>query len=242
METTYSKEGKTKEVNIGGCIKSCLIDSNVIAYWVISKNINEKIFDKLDLPDGFKNGYNDRYNNSLSFIDAVIDETFKDKFDFITYDFNIFEVAKAIKDEIRTLYLFKKGVPISRWTTTRNNERFEEEIISEIYAGYSTAQDTLFIKNKINLQNIPFSINSKTYANFYEFYSYILFRIPDLSTQDALIISGCYIDKIDYLISEDRRLRDIWKAFVKENKIIKDGVDLEIKSPGDPMFKVAKHH
>lgn len=166
----------------------------------------------------------------------------KDKFDFITYDFNIFEIAKAIKDEIKTLYRFKTGVPISRWSNTRNHQKFGDEIISAIYTGYSTSQDTLFCKNKINFENIPFSKDEQTYVKYYEFYNYILFRIPDLSTQDALIISGCYVDNIDYLVSEDKRLIDAWKLFVKEDDKIKGKDVLEIKSPGDPLFTARKNH
>ncbi len=207
---------------------------------MISTNIHETVFDKLALPKNFKDIYDNRYGLSISFIENIIKGAFKNKFDFITFEFNIFEVAKAIKDEIKTLYLFNKGVPISRWSNTYNHDKFDEEIISAIYTGYSKSQDTLFVENRINLQTMPFSLNSKTYAEYYEFYNYILFRIPDLSTQDALIISGGYVDHIDYFITEDKRLTEVWKSFTKEDKNIKGNPLIEIKNPGDSMFKAPK--
>lgn len=230
---------KKKRNNIGGNIKTCFVDSNIIAYWMMAKDINVNVFNKLRIPRDFVNVYSDRYNSSISFIDKIVDGSFENKFDFITYDFNIFEIAKAIKDEIKTLYLFKKGEPISKWSKS-NSEKFDEEIISIIYSYYSNLQDILFGEEKIKLETIPFAVGGKTYASYYDFYNYILFRIPELSTQDALIISGCYVDNIDYLISEDSRLQKAWKEFIKDDKEIKTKTKLEIKKPGDTTFYTSK--
>jgi hypothetical protein len=44
--------------------------------------------------------YSSRYRNSILFVNNILDNKFEKKFEFITYEFNIFEISKAIKDEI----------------------------------------------------------------------------------------------------------------------------------------------
>ena len=84
-------------------MRAYLIDSNIIAHWVLAKRILKIALEALNLPNNMILAYEKRYSNSVELIDKILLTKVNREVDFLTFDFNLFEVVKALKDEIRTM-------------------------------------------------------------------------------------------------------------------------------------------
>ena len=162
---------------------------------------------EINLPKEIINSYNDRYSGSIKFVDKVL-QSADNKHEFYVYDFNLFEIIKALKDEIRSMYLFKSGVPLSKWGSKGEHPKVEvnDEFIDLIIQSFNHAQDALF-DIKITLLELPISRTGIDWENYYELYSLLMLQIPRLNTQDTMIVSACLVDDIEFLITKDSELK-----------------------------------
>jgi hypothetical protein len=190
-------------------MRAYLIDSNIIAHWVLAKRILKIALEALNLPNNMILAYEKRYSNSVELIDKILHTKVNGEIEFLTFDFNLFEVVKALKDEIRTMYLFNSGVPLSKWNSRGEHAKIEvsDELIDTVFNSYNEAQDELFEENRISIISHPFSETGDDWETYFSLYSSVMLNIPSISTQDALIISACLYKDIGYLITKDKDLK-----------------------------------
>ena len=92
-----------------------------------------------------------KYKDSLSFINEIIrqkENGLKDEF-FISYLAGN-ELFSAVRDEVRSIILFNRGVPVSRWRDSRNNPDISREHYSGVYRKILESFDVLFENNAIS--------------------------------------------------------------------------------------------
>jgi phosphopantetheine adenylyltransferase len=178
------------------------LDSNVIAYWIIGKKILPYLVNEyLKMPDYLIKTYERRYINSIKLVDWYLSGKIKE-IKFCTYELNMWEIINSVKDEIKTLFLFVKGHPLSRWKFMTRSIKVPEDVIESVYNLTMRSFDDLFYgENKIELFELP-EVNI-------ELFSYLLLHIPELQTHDGLILTACLIDEIKFLITNDSNFRDI---------------------------------
>ena len=213
-----------------------MIDSNIIAQWVLSNNTLDIVSKELDFPDEMLKAYRNRYSNSIELVNKILKTKLSKEREFLTYNFNLFEVVKALKDEIRTMYLFKTGVPLAKWNSRGEHAKIEvnDKMIEDVYNSYNRAQDTLFAEENIRIISHPLTKTDDDWKDYYSLYSLLMLRIPHLLTQDAMIISACLYNEIDCLVTKDEDLKKM------EDKISKalNGEDFKFKiiDPGNPSI------
>ncbi len=199
-----------------------------MAYWCISKYILRDIVKELGLTKEFVKTYAERYSSSINLLDSIIKSSFNDK-EFYVFDFSFYETLKAIKDEIKTLYLFKNGVPISKWSREQTVE-ISNEIRELVYDKYNRAMDRLFKNDNVKLLRHPME-EERDWDVFFDVYSFLLLGVPNLSTQDAIIISGAIVSDINYIVSSDtalKKLNEQINEVFKEEKIRVEIIDPSI--------------
>lgn len=213
-----------------------LIDSNIIAQWVLPKYIFSTVSKLFGLPDEIISPYQNRYSNSIQFIDRVLERSSDDEKFFYTFDFNLLETVKALKDEIRTLQLFNNGVPISKWASRQEHQdvTFDERVKDAIYESYNKAQDALFGDDKIMILSHPLSEKGDDWEDYYSLFSRLMLDMPGLLTQDGMIISACIFYDIEYLITRDSDLKGLKKSL--EKTLNESKLELKIIDPGAPLL------
>ena len=84
-------------------------------------------------------------SKSVELIDTILHSKVNRESKFLTFDFDLFEVVKALKDEIMAMYLFNSGVPISRWNSRGEHAEIEvsDELIDTLFNSYNEAQDEI---------------------------------------------------------------------------------------------------
>lgn len=189
--------------------KKWIIDTNIIVHWLMASQIMEFSIKRFRLASEFLDIYKNRYEQSISFVNKVL-ETPKDKHDFVIVELSLNELFSGVRDEVRSILLFVKGVPISRWASKRETKEvsFSEELSKEIYELTSLGFDALFGNNRIGI--IPATSPSDEEA-YLEVYSPLVFLHPDLKTQDAILVTTGIFEKTDYFVTMDSVLISLGK-------------------------------
>ena len=201
-------------------LKVWIIDSNILTYWIMGKFIlNWLIVDYFNLSKDLANTYLKRYENSINFIDEAMKQ--KKKFHrFYIVDLTLNEVFSGVKNEIKSVILFKEGYPLSRWTDRRlhGQIQLDEDFIVRVRDFIYEAFDRLM--EKIDILVTP--MNREEYFDVYS--SLVLLNIT-METQDAILLTTSILEKADYFVTKDEA------SVGKYKKEIKEQYNLEIISP-----------
>ena len=99
----------------------------------------------------FRDVYASHYAESISFIDAIVNDEISDSsHEFYVSSLAINELFYAMKDELRSIILFNKGMPISRWRDARANPEIPEKCFRAVYNKTFQSFDTLFEEGRIH--------------------------------------------------------------------------------------------
>ncbi len=121
---------------------------------------------------------------------------------------------------MRSVILFVKGIPISRWTYKRitKDVKFEEELSRGIYELTMEGFDQLLAEGKIGIIS---SISPSDVPDYYEVYSSLIFLNPELNTQDAILLTTSIFQNTDYFVTLDsdliklgKKLREVYNMQV----------------------------
>lgn len=182
------------------------IDTNTIVPWMMKEGeILNLLIQKYKLSKDFKQIYLDRHQNSVLFIDEIINQKksglLKDEFKFSYLAMN--EVYSSIRDEIRSIILFSRGSPLSRWVEERNNIDLPEECTEKIYTQIEITFDKLFENNLINPTSDEPEENGD---NFSEIVSSLILKFKKVKTQDAILLATAISIEARYFVTFDSRL------------------------------------
>lgn len=180
------------------------------------------LVEKYNLNKEFKDIYKERYSDSVTLIEKILDFSERDDLEFLFTNLCLKELFSAIRDELRSIVLFKKGVPISRWRDPRINPEFKKEDYNDVYEILLESFDGLFQNGMI--QPIP-DIQPEDEKEYWNVYSSLLFLVKESQTQDVIILTTAIFNKGDYFITKDEKLIRSTK------KILKDEYDLDIINP-----------
>lgn len=195
--------------------KVWFIDANILAYWVLGKGrVLSSLVSKFHLTNEFFEIYSKRYNNSINLIEEIIILRQERNDEFFVSHLAINELFSGLKDELRSILLFKDGVPISRWRDTGNNPDIKPEDYKAIYELTLKSFDSLFENQAI--EYIP-EQSQEDSSKYFDIYSTILFLIKDAKTQDSTLLTTAIINEADYFVTEDKRLIKSAKDFIKNN-------------------------
>lgn len=203
-------------------IQKWFIDTNVIVHWLMTQRIMEFAIQNFHLSQEFFDTYKNRYKDSFDFIEKVLGLSKHDHGFFVT-ELSLNEVFSGIRDEIRSIMMFVKGIPISRWAYTRETKEvsFPEELSIKLYELTSEGFDILF-EDKIII--VPITTPSDT-KEYFDFYSSLVFLYPMLGTQDAMLVTTALFHQSNYFITMDRDLIDLGRK-------LKEISTLEVLRPG----------
>jgi len=194
--------------------KKWIVDTNILVHWLMASQIMQFSITQFRLATEFLDIYKNRYEKSINFVNKVL-ETPKDEHDFVVVELSLNELFSGVKDEVRSILLFVKGVPISRWTSKRETQevKFPQDLSKKIYELTSLGLDTLFASNKIGI--IPATSPSDE-EDYLEVYSSLVFLHPELKTQDAILVTTGIFEKANYFVTGDRDLISIGKELVEQ--------------------------
>lgn len=200
--------------------KIWIIDSNIVIYWIMGKSIlNWLIVDQYGLSQDLVNTYLKRYEDSINFVDNAMKQ--KKKFHrFYIVDLTLNEVFSGVKDEIKSVILFKEGYPLSRWTDKRISGQIQlrEDFIVKIRDFVYESFDKLM--NKIDILATPMD-----HEEYFDIYPSIVLLNVAMGTQDAILLTTSIIENADYFVTKDEA------SIGKFKKMIKDKYGLEIVNP-----------
>lgn len=179
-----------------------MIDTNVVVQWLMVKKIIQFAILKFHLGNKLFGAYEARYEPSFDFVNKALEST-EDKHKFVITELSLNEVFSGLRDEVRSFMLFTKGVPISRWTYKRETKeaRINEELLKEIYELTMQGFDILVE----NIEIIP-TINPSDMADYFEVYASLIFLNPELTTQDAMLITTAIFEHVNYFVTRDKDL------------------------------------
>ena len=194
--------------------KKWIVDTNILVHWLMASQIMQFSITQFRLATEFLDIYKNRYEKSINFVNEVL-ETPKDEHDFVVVELSLNELFSGVKDEVRSILLFVKGVPISRWTSKRETQevKFPKDLSKKIYELTSLGLDTLFASNKIGI--IPATSPSDE-EDYLEVYSSLVFLHPELKTQDAILVTTGIFERANYFVTGDRDLISIGKELVEQ--------------------------
>lgn len=204
--------------------KVWFIDANILAHWVLGKgDVLYFLIDNFHLTNEFFDVYLKRYEDSISFIEELIKSGSQEESDeFYISHLAINELFSGIKDELRSILLFKKGVPISRWRDSRNNPDITPTDYKAIYEITLKSFDILFGKKAIEYINEQ---SQEDNPNYFEIYSSVLFLVKEAKTHDSTLLATAILNEADYFVTKD-------DVLIKSAKhLIKDKYELELINP-----------
>lgn len=212
--------------------KVWFIDANVLTHWVLgSGGVLEILCNGYHLPTEFRNVYTSHYTESISFIDAIVKEEIPHSdHEFYVSSLAINELFYAMKDELRSIILFNKGMPISRWRDARTNPEIPEKCFRAIYDQTLKSFDTLLGEGSI--MYLPEG-SAETDPEYWSIYAPLLFLTKDAKTQDATLLTTAIIHRADYFVTKDEPLI---KA-AKKNLLANYHMDLIRPSTGLALLK-----
>jgi len=185
-----------------------------------------------DLSVEFSDVYSKRYENSLNLIEMIINFGKQNNSDeFYISHLAINELFSAIRDELRSIILFKNGIPISRWRDGRNNPDIKSSDYESVYKIILESFDILFENQAI----VPIHEKSlEDDPNYLEIYSSILFLIKIAKTQDSTLLTTAILNKADYFVTKDEPL------IKSAKKLFNDNYGVELISPAHAMQLLKK--
>ncbi len=199
-----------------------VIDSNVLVHWLMSHKIIGYIITEQKLSPEFKRVYDKRYEKSVRFIDYVLSNPRENK-DVVVVEFSLSEIFSGVREEARTVIMLNKGIPLSRWISRRETREatIPEKVGKRIYELTLEGFDVLFRTEVIGI--IPTATPS-AFPDFFEVYSSLIFYNPELTTQDALLLTTAIFEDTDYFVTMDGYL-------TKLNKALRDAYNIRIIRP-----------
>lgn len=139
-----------------------------------------------------------------------------------------------MKDELRSIILFNKGMPISRWRDARTNPEIPENCFRAVYTRTLQSFDTLFEEGRIHYLPEHTAVSDQEY---FSIYASLLFLTKDAKTQDATLLTTAIINRADYFVTKDEPLMRAAK------KKILDTYQMELIKPsrGLELLEQVKH-
>ncbi len=204
-------------------MKLGIIDTNLIVHWLMSEKIINYLIEEFSLTEEFGNVYRRRYEPSVNFVNTVLNSD-EGEYIFNITELSTDEIFSGIRDEVRSVILFVKGIPISRWMSKRvtKDVSFREELSKRIYEHTMEGFDILMSGGRIEI--IP-TISPSDAPDYYEVYSSLIFLNPELSTQDAILLTTSIFHNANYFVTLDsdllrlgKRLREVYNMEVIKPK------------------------
>ncbi len=208
--------------------KVWFIDANILAHWVLGKgDVLSFLIEKFHLTNEFFDVYSKRYEDSINFIEELIKSGSQEKSnEFYISHLAINELFSGLKDELRSILLFKNGVPISKWRDSRNNPDITSDNYEAIYKITLKSFDILFGKKAIEYIDEQ---SQEDNPNYFDIYSSILFLVKEAKTQDSTLLTTAILNEADYFVTKD----DVLIKSVKN--LIKDPYHLELINPAHAL-------
>lgn len=113
------------------------------------------------------------------------------------------EVYSSVRDEIRSIILFKSGSPLSRWSEEKNTIDLPDSYTKTIFTKIERRFNELFDNHTI----IPLSDEPEDTGDYYsEIVASLIFKFRRMKTQDAILLATAISVKADYFVTFDGRL------------------------------------
>jgi len=185
--------------------KVWFIDANVLTHWVMgSGGVLDILCDGYHLTKEFRDIYCSHYSESISFVDTIVKEEIPEsQHEFYVSSLAINELFYAMKDELRSIILFNRGMPISRWRDARTNPEIPEKCFRAIYNQALQSFDTLLGEGSIHY--LPEG-SAESDPEYWSIYAPLLFLTKDAKTQDATLLTTAIINRADYFVTKDEPL------------------------------------
>lgn len=169
-----------------------------------SGGVLDVLCDGYHLSKEFRDVYASHYADSISFIDTIVNDEIPDlSQEFYVSSLAINELFYAMKDELRSIILFNKGMPISRWRDARTNPDIPEKCFRAIYNKTLQSFDTLLGEGLIHY--IPEG-SAESDPEYWSIYPPLLFLTKNAKTQDATLLTTAIINRADYFVTKDEPL------------------------------------
>lgn len=209
------KEEKKEQLEPSSKSRVWFLDANILAHWILGKGeVLNFLVNKYHLTNEFFDVYLKRYEEPINLIEEIIRlENKNEENVFIVSHLAINELFSALKDELRSILLFKNGVPISRWRDSRNNPVITSDDYESIYEITMKSFDILYANKAIEYIEDQSQEDSPDYLNIY---SSILFLIKEAKTQDSTILTTAIFNDADYFVTKDETLIKSAKNLIKE--------------------------
>jgi predicted nucleic acid-binding protein len=181
------------------------IDTNTLVPWLITDSgVLDLLIKKYGIPVDFREIYLNRHKESIDFVQRIIDlklNGFPDEFYFSYLAMN--EVFSAVRDEMRSILLFKNGTPLSRWSEEKNSIDLPGDSMETVYEDIENKFDVLFGNNTI----LPLSDEpGEEGETFSEIVASLIFRFNRVKTQDAILLTTAISVRAKYFVTFDKRL------------------------------------
>ena len=198
----------------------------------MGKHVLDYIVRSRRLSPEFKEVYRNRYQNPLNLVDYIISNpSIGTRVSVV--EFSLAEVFSAIRDESRSVLMLINGVPLSRWGSRRytGHVRIPMSMGEKIYELTMEAFDKLFYEGRIE---ILATAGPTDYPDFFPVYSSLLFYNPELTTQDALLLTTAIFEKADYFVTEDLVINRL-------GRILRENYGLTILNSKGALGKYRQH-
>ena len=170
---------ESKEIIVGEYRYQVVYRHQYACSWLMrDSGVLDLLIKKYAIPKDFRDIYLNRHKHSIDFIERIIDlksRGFPDEFYFSYLAMN--EVYSAVRDEIRSILLFKNGTPLSRWNEEKNSIDLPADSMETVYVDIENKFDILFGNNTI----LPLSDEPEEKGdNFSEIVASLIFTLNAL--------------------------------------------------------------
>jgi predicted nucleic acid-binding protein len=178
----------------------------------MTNKVMEFMTQEFHLAQEFGDVYRNRYIESCEFVDKALELPSNNQ-QFLVTELSLTEAFSGIREEVRSIIMFTQGIPISRWAYKRETKEvsFPQELSRKLYELTSKGFDALF-ERKIEI--MPVTTPSDT-ADYFDFYSSLVFLYPMLRTQDAILITTAIFQKATHFVTMDKDLIVLGKELKK---------------------------
>jgi len=181
--------------------------------------LNWLIVDYFNLSQDLVSTYLKRYEDSINIIERSLKQK-KKLHRFYIVDLTLNEIFSGIKNEVKSVILFKEGYPLSRWTDRRlhGQIQLDEDFIIKIRDFIYEAFDRL-------MKKIDILVTPMDREEYFDVYSSLVLLNIAIGTQDAVLLTASILENADYFVTKDET------SIGKYKKMIKERYGLEIISP-----------